>query len=76
MQITVYQSRIIHPLNKHQAVAECYRVVGNWISILKTKIRDWRDPLIDYIVFGILPKDPKEWVSIQRRAPNFHLDVP
>ena len=27
-------------------------------------------------MFEILPKDPKERVSIQRRAPNFHLDIP
>ena len=27
-------------------------------------------------MFGILPEDPKERVSIQRRAPNFHLDIP
>ena len=27
-------------------------------------------------MFGILPEDPKEQVSIQRRAPNFHLDIP
>ena len=27
-------------------------------------------------MFGILPEDPKELVSIQRRGPNFHLDIP
>ena len=76
MQITVCQRRILPPLNTHQAVAECHRVVGGRISILKPPIGDWRDPFIDYIMFGILPEDPKERVSIQRRAPNFHLDIP
>ena len=51
-------------------------MVGGRISILKPPIGDWRDPFIDYIILGILPEDPKERVSIQRRAPNFHLDIP
>ena len=76
MQITVCQRRILPPLNTHQAVVECHRVVGGRISILKPLLGDWRDPFIDYIMFGILPEDPKERVSIQRRAPNFHLDIP
>ena len=76
MQITVCQRRILPPLNTHQAVVECHQVVGSQISILKPRIGDWRDPFIDYIMFGILPEDPKERVSIQRRAPNFHLDIP
>ncbi|XXG53585.1 hypothetical protein AAC387_Pa03g1664 [Persea americana] len=66
MKITVCQRRILPPLNTHQAVAECHRVVGSWISILKTPIGDWRDLFIDYIMFGILPEDPKELVNIQR----------
>ncbi|XXG62733.1 hypothetical protein AAC387_Pa05g1046 [Persea americana] len=76
MQITVFQRRILPPLNTHQAIAECHQVVGSWISIFKPSIGNWRDPFIDYIMFGILPEDPKERVSIQRRAPNFHLDIP
>ncbi|XXG73019.1 hypothetical protein AAC387_Pa07g2001 [Persea americana] len=40
MQITVCQRRILPPLNTHQAVAECHRVVGSRISILKTPIGD------------------------------------
>ncbi|XXG41995.1 hypothetical protein AAC387_Pa01g2354 [Persea americana] len=58
------------------SIVECHRVVGGRISILKPPIGDWRDPFIDYIMVGILPEDPKERVSIQRRAPNFHLDIP
>ncbi|KAJ8622006.1 hypothetical protein MRB53_030535 [Persea americana] len=45
-------------------------------EIRKPPIGDWRDPFIDYIMFGILPEEPKERISIQRRAPNFHLDIP
>ena len=76
MQIIVCRIRILPPLNTHQAVAKCHKVVGSRISIFKPPIGDWRDPFIDYIVFGILSEDPRERVSIQRRAPNFHLDIP
>ncbi|XXG41962.1 hypothetical protein AAC387_Pa01g2323 [Persea americana] len=76
MQITMCQRRTLPPLNTHKAVAECHRVVGSRISILKPPIGDWRDLFFDYIMFGILPEDPKDRVSIQRRAPNFHLDIP
>ena len=44
MQITVCQRRILPPLNTHQAVAKCHRVVGSRISILKPLSGDWRDP--------------------------------
>ena len=27
-------------------------------------------------MFGILPEDSKERVSVQRQAPNSHLDIP
>ena len=59
MQITIYKKRILLPLNIHRAIVECYRVVGSWISIIRTPIVDWRDPLIDYIMFGILHEDKK-----------------
>ncbi|XXG62700.1 hypothetical protein AAC387_Pa05g1015 [Persea americana] len=65
MQIIVCQRRILPPLNTHQAVAECHQVVGSRISILKLPIGNWRDPFIDYIMFGILPEDPKEWEAFK-----------
>ena len=70
MQITVCQRRILPPLNTHQAVAECHRVVGGRISILKPPIGDWRDPFIDYIMFGILPEDPKERGKHSKTSPK------
>ncbi|XXG73076.1 hypothetical protein AAC387_Pa07g2054 [Persea americana] len=76
MQIAVCQRRILPPLNTHQAVVECHRVARSQLSILKPPIGDWRDPFIDFIMLGILPEDPKERVSIQRRATNFHFDIP
>ena len=37
--------------------------------------RDWRLPLIDYVLHDILPDDPKEAASIQRRSLCFYYDL-
>jgi len=37
--------------------------------------RDWRFPLIDYTLYGILPDDPKEAASIWRRSLHFYYDL-
>ena len=34
---------------------------------------DWRQPLIEYIQYGILPTDPKKKVDVKRRALRFTL---
>jgi len=36
--------------------------------------RDWQFSIIDYVLYGILPNDPKEADSIQRRSPCFYYD--
>ena len=36
--------------------------------------RDWRFPLIDYALHGLLPDNPKEAASIRRRSPRFYYD--
>ena len=35
---------------------------------------DWRLPIIDYVLYGILPEDAKERESIRRRASRFYYD--
>ena len=36
--------------------------------------KDWRFPFIDYALYGILPDDPKEAISIKRRSGHFHYN--
>jgi len=36
--------------------------------------RDWRFPLIDYALHGLLPDDPKEAASVRRRSLRFYYD--
>ena len=38
------------------------------------KPRDWRFPIIDYALHGILPDDPAEATSIRRRLARFRYD--
>ena len=42
-------------------------------EVLKTSTslepRDWRFSYIDFVLYGILPDDPKEAVAIRRKAP-------
>ena len=37
--------------------------------------RDWRFPIIDYTLHGLLPDDLKEVTSIRRRSPQFYYDL-
>ena len=37
--------------------------------------RDWRFPLIDYALHGLLPDNPKEATSIRRRSLRFYYDL-
>jgi len=36
--------------------------------------RDWQFPLIDYVLYDILPDDPKEAASIRQRSLHFYYD--
>ncbi|XP_020258688.1 uncharacterized protein LOC109835102 [Asparagus officinalis] len=51
------------------------------LQIKKAKVKpstlepkDWRFPIIDYVLYGLLPEDIKERESIRRRAPRFYYD--
>ena len=37
--------------------------------------KDWRFPIIDYVLHGILPDDPREAVSVRRRSTRFYYDA-
>ncbi|XP_020258994.1 uncharacterized protein LOC109835429 [Asparagus officinalis] len=41
----------------------------------QSKERDWRFPIIDYVLYGILPEDVKERDSVRRHAPRFYYDA-
>ena len=39
------------------------------------KLRDWRFSYIDFVLYDILPDDPKEAAAIKRMAPRFCYNV-
>jgi len=39
------------------------------------ELRDWRFPYIDYVLYNILPDDPKEVATITRKAPKFYYNA-
>ena len=50
---------------------EEYASATNAISISIMEDEDWRQPLIDYLEHGKLPKDPHHKIEVWRRAPRF-----
>jgi len=47
---------------------------ANVVSVFEVEEEtDWRQPLIEYIQYGILPTDPKKRVDVKRRALRFTL---
>ncbi|KAM2471714.1 hypothetical protein ACFX1W_046951 [Malus domestica] len=43
----------------------------NVISVLPVNVKEWKQPLIDYLENGKLPDDPRHHSEIRRRAPRF-----
>ena len=37
--------------------------------------RDWQFPYIDYVLYDILPDDPKEAAAVKRKAPRFYYNA-
>jgi len=41
------------------------------ICVLEIDVEDWRQPIIEYLEHGKLPRDTRHKTEIQRRAPSF-----
>ena len=39
------------------------------------ELRDWRFSYIDFVLYDILPDDPKEAAAIRRKAPQFYCNA-
>jgi len=39
------------------------------------ELRDWRFSFIDFILYSILPDDPKEVAAIRRKGPRFYYNM-
>nr|XP_016435730.1 PREDICTED: uncharacterized protein LOC107761946 [Nicotiana tabacum] len=67
-QVVICQRWIVPPPNDYEKEKS---EVEHLASVLEVEIEDWRQPLIDYLCYGILPENPRRKTEIQRRAPRF-----
>jgi len=67
-QVVVCQRWVVPPPNDYE---EEESEVEHLASVLEVEIEDWRQPLIDYLCYGILPENPRRKTEIRRRAPRF-----
>ncbi|XP_019260811.1 PREDICTED: uncharacterized protein LOC109238788 [Nicotiana attenuata] len=67
-QVAVCQRWVVPPPNDYEGEKS---EVEHIASVLEVEIEDWRQPLIDYLCYGILPENPLRKMEIRRRAPRF-----
>ncbi|XP_070020756.1 uncharacterized protein [Nicotiana sylvestris] len=41
------------------------------VAVSEVEKEEWRQPIIDYLCYGILPENPQRRIEIRRRAPRF-----
>nr|XP_016492013.1 PREDICTED: uncharacterized protein K02A2.6-like [Nicotiana tabacum] len=66
-QITIFQKWIMPPDENEDEESKLERLV----VVVETVKVDWRQTMIDYLCYGILPEDPRRKTEIRRRAPRF-----
>ena len=67
-QVTVCQKWIVTPLNEEEYIEN---KLDHIVAIVEAAKEDWRQPIIDYLCYGILPENPRRRTDIRRRAPRF-----
>ncbi|XP_060178190.1 uncharacterized protein LOC132608130 [Lycium barbarum] len=66
-QITICQKWIVPPEDDEDEESKLELLV----AITEAEKVDWRQTMIDYLCYSILPEDPKRKTEIRRRAPRF-----
>ena len=67
-QVTVCQKWIVPPSNEEEYIEN---KLDHIVAIVEAAKEDWRQPIIDYLCYGILPENPRRRTDIRRRAPRF-----
>ncbi|XP_015078307.1 uncharacterized protein LOC107022114 [Solanum pennellii] len=67
-QVTVCQKWIVPPSNEEEYIEN---KLDHIVAIVESAKEDWRQPIIDYLCYGILPENPRRRTDIRRRAPRF-----
>ncbi|XP_019070247.1 uncharacterized protein [Solanum lycopersicum] len=59
---------IVPPSNEEEYIEN---KLDHIVAIVEAVKEDWRQPIIDYLCYGILPENPRKRTDIRRRAPRF-----
>nr|XP_016454117.1 PREDICTED: uncharacterized protein LOC107778380 [Nicotiana tabacum] len=66
-QVVVCQKWVVPLPNKAESEEN---ELKHLVTISKVEKEEWRQPIIDYLCYGILPKNPRRRTKIRRRAPR------
>ena len=67
-QVTVCQKWIVPPSNKEEYIEN---KLDHIVAMVEAAKEDWRQPIIDYLCYGILPENPRRRTDIRHHAPHF-----
>ncbi|KAH0745560.1 hypothetical protein KY285_007217 [Solanum tuberosum] len=67
-QVTICQRWIVPPPNEEEYIKN---ELEHLVAVSEAIKEDCRQPIIDYMCYGILPENPRRRTGIRRRAPRF-----
>ncbi|XP_070056470.1 uncharacterized protein [Nicotiana tomentosiformis] len=67
-QVTICQKWVVPPPNEGESEQN---ELEHLVAISEIEKEEWRQPIIDYLSYGILPENPRRRIEIRRRAPRF-----
>ncbi|XP_060211829.1 uncharacterized protein LOC132639399 [Lycium barbarum] len=67
-QVTICQKWVVPPSNEDEGPES---ELEHLVAVSEAAKEDWRQPIIDYLSYGILPEDSRRRTEIRRRAPRF-----
>ncbi|KAH0639526.1 hypothetical protein KY285_036112 [Solanum tuberosum] len=68
MQVTICQKWIVPPPYEEECIEN---ELDHLVLVSEVAKEDWRQPIIDYMCYGILPKNLRRRTDIRRHAPRF-----
>ncbi|XP_015163501.1 uncharacterized protein [Solanum tuberosum] len=67
-QVTIFQKWIVPPPNEEECIEN---ELNHLVAISEAAKEEWRQPIIDYMCYGILLEDSRRRTDILRCAPRF-----
>ncbi|XP_070039878.1 uncharacterized protein [Nicotiana tomentosiformis] len=67
-QVTIYQKWVVPPPSEGEGEEN---ELEHLVAVSEAEKEEWRQPIIDYLSYGILPENPRRRTEIRCRAPRF-----